>query len=289
MLKIIDTSKEMMEVFTGSHFDLEKWKVYIDGYVKGAKDLCLQDLEECLRCGYTWEKDFLPVLNGVYANEEKRGELLRSFYQVTEGLEEKIIARFGKTVDVDIVLYLGLCDGAGWVTPVNDRMTILLGVEKILELDWCSIRKLNGLILHELGHVYQAQYGVLTRKLEALPEQFLWQLFTEGIAMCFEQELVGATEYFHQDDGQWKAWCDEHLEQIKEDFAKDIHSMTKENQRYFGDWVQYEGKSDVGYYLGAKFVRKLMETVPFDELVQWDIAKVESAYRTFRSQRAVAE
>lgn len=47
-----------------------------------------------------------------------------------------------------------------------------------------------GLIYHELGHEYHNQYGVLDRTLDSNRHQFLWQLFTEGIAMYFEQMLI---------------------------------------------------------------------------------------------------
>ena len=48
-----------------------------------------------------------------------------------------------------------------------------------------------GLMIHELGHVYQSQYGSLSYQENSMAEKFLWQLFTEGVAMVFEQEIVG--------------------------------------------------------------------------------------------------
>lgn len=37
---------------------------------------------------------------------------------------------------------------------------------------------------------------------------FVWQLFTEGIAMYFEQALVGNFNYYHQDKNGCLEWCD---------------------------------------------------------------------------------
>ena len=103
---------------------------------------------------YTFEKDFLPIINAV--NNNPSLELIHnSFVQVTENLNDRIMECFGEELDVEIVLYLGLCNAAGWVTNINGKDTVLLGVEKIIELNWQDIDSMYGLIYHELGHVYQ--------------------------------------------------------------------------------------------------------------------------------------
>jgi len=85
---------------------------------------------------------------------------------VSNNLEEKIISIFGKSLEVDIILYLGLCNGAGWVTTVNNQTRILLGIEKIIELNWRKPNDMIGLIYHELGHVYQDTYGTFKQKFK---------------------------------------------------------------------------------------------------------------------------
>ena len=142
---------------------------------------------------------------------------------------------------------------------------------------------MNGLICHELGHVYQKQYGTLKREFDNFEDSFLWQLFTEGVAMCFEQTVVGDAEYYHQDKNGWKAWCDGHFEQIRSDFARDLKTMSQADQRYFGDWVSYNGRGDVGYYLGCRFVRYILSDYGFDEIICFDIAKVKELFERFKS------
>ena len=44
-----------------------------------------------------------------------------------------------------------------------------------------------------------------------------------------------------------------------------LGTMTSEMQRYFGDWVRFEGYGGTGYYLDAKFVRYLLRFDSFDE------------------------
>lgn len=281
-MKITDTSEEIFSAYKDGHFDLDLWGSYMDLCVPGAKDICLSDMRSCIDSGYSWEKDLLPVLESVISSRDKLSEAVSSFRQVTSDLEKKILSRFGRSVDVDIVLYLGLCNGAGWVTEVNGKTSVLLGIEKILELSWCDIDHMNGLILHELGHAYHAQYGKFKEDTSSMPDVFLWKLFTEGVAMVFEQEIAGDASYFHQDKDGWKNWCDTNEKYLFDSFFQDLPSMTYENQRYFGDWVSFEGHTDVGYYLGTKFVRSLMEKASFDEVITYDLDNVRYFYDFFK-------
>ena len=158
---------------------------------------------------------------------------------------------------------------------------MLLGIEKIIELGWNDADSMNGLIIHELGHVYQEQYGVLHREFETLPAQFLWKLFTEGVAMVFEQEVVGDSDSFHQYDDNWKQWCHDNISRIKQSFCDDLPAMTGDNQRYFGDWVSFEGHGDTGYYLGTQFVRFVLEKDSFDNIISYDIDLVKKNWDLF--------
>lgn len=280
-MNIIDTSAGMLTAYELHQFDIEKWKIYIDASLPGVKQLCLDDMKKCIEAGCSWKEDYLPVLNNVYMEAEKRRKAAASFHRVTDHLNEKINSVFGRTVDVDIALYLGLCNGAGWVTAVCGRPVILLGIEKIVELNWCSIDDMNGLILHETGHVYHAQYGRWEREFPLPSDRFLWQLFVEGIAMVFEQRIIGNPEYFHQDKNSWKAWCDAHVEVIVRSFCRDLETMSFENQRYFGDWVSFDGHPDVGYYLGARFIRFILESESFDRVINYKICEVRAAFQSF--------
>ena len=273
-MKIINTCSKIFTIFDNGRFDKEKWKEYMDRCVPGAKELCLNDMQDCIHAGFSWERSFMPILNAVLAEKQKREKAIDVFLQITEHLDEKIMKTFLRTVEADVILYLGLCNGAGWVTEINGRTTILLGIEKIIELDWCDKDMMAALIIHELGHVYQAQYGVFRIHTDNPEERFLWQLFTEGVAMVFEQEIVGDPEYFHQDVKGWKKWCKEHESLILTSFAEDLKTMTQENQRYFGDWVSFEGYGDTGYYLGTKFVRYMLKDTDFDRIIGYEIGDV---------------
>ena len=281
MIKIIDTYWQIETLFDCGSFNVEKWEIYINSIYDESADVFKRDLRECLDSGNNiYEKDILPILNAVHKNPQL-DVLHSSFCKITDSINEKIIKRFGCELNIDIVLYMGLCNAAGWVTNINGRDVVLLGIEKILELNWCDISSMYGLVYHELGHIYHKQYGVLHQWSSDNSRNFVWQLFSEGIAMYFEQDLVNDYNYFHQDKNGWLEWCNNHYEQMLADFHFDLPTMTRENQRYFGDWVSYHGKGDVGYYLGTKFVQQLCSKYAIEQLINMNIDSIYREYLFF--------
>ena len=101
--------------------------------------------------------------------------------------------------------------------------------------------------------------------------------------MVFEQEILKDPEAYHQYDREWKQWCERHAERIKRSFSDDLDTMTHANQRYFGDWVSFEGHGDTGYYLGARFIRFLLRSESFDRLLRYDSDEVAEAFERFLS------
>lgn len=281
VVKIIDTYSQINSLFENEKFNLDKWEIYINSIYDNSAHIFKDDIRQYLDSGtYTYEKDFLPIINAV--NKNPSLDLLHnSFIKVTENLNARIIECFGNELDIEIVLYLGLCNAAGWVTNINGKDTILLGVEKIIELNWQNIDSMYGLIYHELGHAYHKQHGILKQHCDDNKQNFVWQLFTEGIAMYFEQVLVSDFNYYHQDVRGWKEWCDNHFQQIITDFNNDLPTMDNLNQRYFGDWVNYHGYGDVGYYLGTKFVHYLIKKYIFTHLINLKIDDVYKLYLVF--------
>ena len=280
-MRIINTSEEILSSFEEGHFEIEKWNNYIDRMVPGARKLCTDDMQECIDNGYLWQKDYLPVLDNVFLHNEARNKTIKEYDAITDSLEERILKVFNKAVEADIILYLGLCNGAGWATKIVNRQVVLLGIEKIMELNWYDKDSMTALIFHELGHIYHQQYGLWNDKVFSLSEQFLWQLFREGVAMVFEQELVGNPDFYQQDINGWKEWCDSNFEFIRDSFIQDLHTMNYSNQRYFGDWVRFEGFGDVGYYLGTRFVRYLLRNESFDKVILYDIEMIKEGYDRF--------
>lgn len=281
MVKIMDTYQQINSLFVNGHFSMEKWKLYINSIYRNSDHIFKDDIKRYFDSGlYTYDNDFLPVISAVN-NNPALTFLHDSFIEVTDNLNARIIECFGNELDVEIVLYLGLCNAAGWATNIDGKEVILLGVEKIIELNWIEVNSMRGLIYHELGHIYHKQYGNLHQHCNDNKQKFLWQLYIEGIAMCFEQILVNDLDFYHQNAGGWKEWCDNHFLQIVKDFNNDLSTMNKKNQKYFGDWVNYNGYSDVGYYLGIKFVHFLMKKYDFNHVINLNIDDICKLYCAF--------
>lgn len=279
MIEFVNALENIKNIYPNNSFSFDEWRIYIGELFPNDADLFINDMNQMIENGkYSFDEDFLPLLNKVWNDKDSRLHAINSFDTVAKNLDNKVAEVFGISIDVTIVLYLGLCNGAGWAIEIKDKPHILLGIEKILELKWFDINSMQGLILHELGHMYQRQYGVLERKFKTYKKTYLWQLFTEGIAMHFEQLIIGDEDYFHQDKSGWKHWMRAHYIQIKHDFKNDLSSMNPTNQRYFGDWVTYHGFGDAGYYLGAKFIDYLLNRYLFDDLLEMNIHEVSKEF-----------
>ena len=147
MIRCVDTFSEIPTIYPNGVFDLARWRAYAQNHFGENISLFEDDMNECLATGsYTFERDYLPVLQAVWQHPWLE-EMHQSFLAVVKGLSERLAQKFGNDLDVALVLYVGLCNGAGWVTTLNGRDVVLLGIEKILELGWVSLGDMQGLIL----------------------------------------------------------------------------------------------------------------------------------------------
>ena len=96
-MNIINTYADIGSVFDIEHFNIEKWKTYIDKCVPGAKKLCIDDMQECVDAGYSWQKDFLPILDNVKDDSAMCKEAINSFQTVIGNLDERIAQVFNKS------------------------------------------------------------------------------------------------------------------------------------------------------------------------------------------------
>ena len=78
-MNIISTYKDMESIFDTESINIENWKAYMDKCVPGAKEMCIADMQECVDAGFSWEKDFLPVLDFVRKNPVICEQAIKSF------------------------------------------------------------------------------------------------------------------------------------------------------------------------------------------------------------------
>ena len=148
-MKIIDTFQDMVDAFSNGPFNMDKWEKYADHISPSLTKKVKADCSD-----YHFETQILPVITHMLQNIEKAEQAHRSFVKAVKELPQKTADIFGEELEISIIFYLGLCNGAGWATDLNGQSVILMGIEKIVELNWCNERNMAGLLYHELGHIW---------------------------------------------------------------------------------------------------------------------------------------
>ncbi len=269
MLQVIDTYGEIRKLLGTGSFDRDAYRKYAAGISRTLPDMVEEDIRE-----YDFEKQIRPVLQYFYAHKELAETAHNSFLRAVDGLEERC-GRVGYgTLDSVVVLYMGLCCAAGWATELDGRPAVLLGLEKIVELNWIDEADMIGLVYHELGHNWHSQNRRIQTQVESPKEKALWQLYTEGVAMYYEQLLCGDRRFFHQDRDGWLDWCGENERRLAKEYLRRVESG-ESVQNFFGDWCNFEGRSDIGYYLGTRVAQQVYEERGIAEMVDLPLEEVE--------------
>lgn len=268
MIQITDTYEEIKQLFEKGGFQREAYQAYATGISKALPEMLWEDIRE-----YDFEKDVLPVLESLFARRHEAEAAHESFLKAACAMEEKCAALPCGKIDSNVVFYLGLCNGAGWATELDGRPAVLLGLEKIVELGWTGERDMIGLLYHELGHQWHFQNRMAESREETAEEKAVWQLYTEGVAMRFEQMMCGDPRFYHQDTDGWLDWCEENRGRLALEYLKRVENG-ESIQDFFGDWCAFEGHSDVGYYLGAEAIRLAQEENGLQEVLDFSLEQV---------------
>ena len=195
---------------------------------------------------------------------------------------EGAAGQFENGVETDIILYLGLCNGAGWATSLDGRDAVLLGIEKIIELNWQDESAMQALIFHEIGHIWHKTYGNLYPEARSEGENSLAQLYQEGLAMVCEHILCQDDRYYHQNQNGWLDWCKENEAEIKREYLRRVDKNIS-TQDFFGDWCSYKNHSDVGYYLGCEFVKYLQRQYSLVDIASLNVNQLYNHFKEFAS------
>lgn len=272
-MKIINTCDKIKSVFADG-FTIDLWRKYAVEISQELPSKCEKDAKS-----YDFNKDVLPVLENTL-NNEKIDFVSRNFQIVIDTLNDNFTKLFDKKPDINIVLYLGLCNGAGWATTLDGKNTVLLGVEKIIELNWGDETNMRALILHEIGHLWHKLNGNLHIPEYTKRRKGIAQLYCEGVAMVCEHILCGDNDFYHQNKDGWLDWCYKNENKIKREYLRRLDN--KESvQDFFGDWCSYNGHSDVGYFLGCRFVEHLMKTHSLKEIANMKYSVLNNAFSEF--------
>lgn len=276
-MRVINTFDRIPDCFINGRFDLEAWRAYTRMVSDELSQKCEQDAK-----GYDFDKQVLPVVARVQADKEAALLANASFTSVAKRLESRLCPLFQREPELDLILYLGLCNGAGWATTLEGREAVLVGIEKVLELGWQTEAKMQALIFHEIGHIWHKTYGTFELHPRTKGEASLVQLYKEGVAMVCEQILCQNENAYHQDEDGWLAWCVAHQAEIKREYQKRVDNHTS-TQDFFGDWCRYKSHSDVGYYLGCEFVKYLRRRRSLAEIANLELHELFRQFKAFSS------
>ena len=272
-MTIIDTYHEIKALFDKMNgtFDIELWERYANGISGELLKKCRDDSRD-----YDFETDVVPVIEQAMTNCAKLDLAHTSFLRAIKNIDKRIEEVLGTDLQADIVFYVGLCNGAGWATKLHGKSAVLLGVEKIIELDWCDDESMTALVYHELGHIWHFSLNDISKQYS----HSVVKLFCEGVAMYFEQLILGDFNHYHQNKNGWLDWCQTNRTVIKSEFSRRV-STNESTQDFFGDWCNYQGYSDVGYYLGCEFVKWLVQRYSFVEIAKLNYNAVIKDFHNF--------
>ena len=252
-MRVIDSFPQMGRAFERGEFSIAAWRRYAAEISPALPEKLEADAAE-----YDFAGAVLPVLQQFYEKSEQAALAHASFRKLVGGLSEKFCSVLGSAPEADVILCLGLCNGAGWATSLGGRPVVLLGIEKIVELGWCGEADMAALLYHELGHLWHFQRRTAPAWAEDPAARALWQLYTEGMATYVQQRLFGGRSFYSQDRDGWLTWCGANRARLFAAFRRRVGGG-ESVQDFFGDWCAFEGRSDVGYYLGAELVYALAE------------------------------
>lgn len=258
-------------------FYMEDWIAYAGSISTGLPQKCIKDTS-----AYAFEEEVLPVICDALKALRRRKALSEIFDELSVELKSRLSLLFENEPDISMILYVGLCNGAGWATELDGCEVVLLGAEKILELNWDTKEQMRALIYHEIGHIWHSHEGNIKAEAKSTTEMAVSRVYQEGLAMVCEQILCGDEHYYHQ-GREWTEWCQRNLDLIKREYIRRI--MAEESvQDFFGDWNQFMGQQDVGYYLGAQFIRYLLRKYTLKEVAALPCSCLISQFRYFAEE-----
>jgi hypothetical protein len=244
----------------------------IDGWVKEYMnqwpELLLKQRKDYADLGEDWEHiarekvfPFLP--DRIELMKEAHANLTANLVSIHEKAQHEFEL---PELDILYTIYVGLGNGAGWLTSLKGTQAILFGLEMIAECGWTDPGLIRGLIAHEVGH---ATHGILRGDPELNQQKGpWWQLYTEGFAQHCEHILMGRNSWHEGkglNDESWLEWCTNNRGMLAARFIKDVDNE-EDIRPFFGSWYDIQGYRQCGYYLGHEVVLNLEHRMDITEI-----------------------
>lgn len=279
MIKIIDTFKDFRGNFENNlNLSIDKKIELWERTYKEYPELFTKLKDDYIQDGYDWIKIAKTlVFNKTEENFSKMLEAYQNILFVLDFINEKAQHVFNIDIDINIVLYSGLGNSAGWVDTYDNKTAILYGIDKIAELEWQDLKSIESLIAHELCHVvhfYIRKKENLIDNYESIYDYGIWRVYTEGFAQFYQFKLIDSC--IDSRGEEWLNVCDSNLNKLKGLYLNSLYDNKIGSKYFFGDWYEVEGISDAGYYLGQKFIEQLTKKYNLYNIAALDFKTLES-------------
>ena len=111
------------------------------------------------------------------------------------------------------------------------------------------------------------------------PCQSVRQLYFEGFATRVSQMLY-RENFYHQNQNGWLSFCRDNIDSIKQAYWEKILNQ-ESTSCFFGDWHTFMGYSNLGYYLGCEWMRKMERKYTIQEIAGLTDRIIETEARAF--------
>ncbi len=276
VVDVFENFKEMYHHRLTPESLLDGW-YHAMGHAPKLRDLCIQDYEQV---NLSWERIALEkVFHRTHQDYVKMTNIHARLKVLIPHMKTRLMSFYPSLNAVRFVLYHGLGNGAGWAITYLHQPSILLGIDKIAALDWSSDEELMRLIAHEYMHLVHQHYRGELWHFQSAYEAAIMRLYIEGVASYYETELAALPERLTR----WEAQCEAVEAALKGHYLEILRQAGVGHERFYGDWHDIEGLSDVGYYLGKRMVESVLESYTFQELIGAPFTLVERWVKNYLS------
>lgn len=217
------------------------------------KDFQLEDRYEYSFNRYNKEIENINAISCVI--EEKINETVLKCKELFEVSKDNPMV-------LNFITMVGLYFGDGWVSTFKDKPTTFFAMERMP-----SPNNLGIFLAHEITHCIHQNLTEFSDEL-TLAER----LFIEGFAVLSSEILnPGQAPVVYlklgSDDDAWYELCKKKWQDAKKDIVENLYNTTDEYvAKYFMDG---DAPTRSGYTYGYFMVKKLSESYPLSDMIQW--------------------
>jgi hypothetical protein len=264
----------------------QKIELWASSYMQKYPELLQKQTRDYQEAGHDWReiartRVFAGLGDRVPAMKEARQNLL----QVCGPIYEQSVQALELDFPVAFVIYVGIGCGAGWATQYQDGPACLLGLEQIAGLGLQSRERLREVLAHEIGHLAHMQWRHEPERFEEQEKDPLFLLYSEGFAKRCEYLVLRKERWNQAQNEDWLHWCIEHKAWLAREYLRRVDSDEPAND-FFGDWLDVQGRSQTGYYLGWTYILWLEQSYGTRDIAALPLERLRAETRSYLGQLA---